>query len=125
MHESLVCEHLPFKPANSETISCQAVNKHATNRRIQLCWSFGYSSVEALATALLLKFSKEEENTYELVEPPISAWRAAYIGEKEESASHHWKIFTFAQQRAETPENDAQNLPEITWNVEISQSGDL
>ena len=30
---------------------------------------------------MLLKFSKEEENTYELVEPPISARRAAYIGD--------------------------------------------
>ena len=44
---------------------------------------------------MLLKFLKEEENTHELVEPRISARRATYIGEKEESASHHWESLYF------------------------------
>ena len=35
----------------------------------------------------------------------ISARRAPWIGEKEESASHH--LFTFARLRAEMSENDA------------------
>ena len=51
---------------------------------------------------------KITENIYfphELVISEIPARRAAWPGEKEESASHH--LFAFAQLRAEMPENEA------------------
>ena len=63
---------------------------------------------------------KIAENIYfphELVIPEIPARRAAWVGEKEESASHH--LFAFAQLRAEMAENDARRPPENIRKWEI------
>ena len=47
-------------------------------------------------------------HTRKLVIPGMGARRATWIGEKEESASHHlFIIICFAQLRAEMAENDA------------------
>ena len=74
---------------------------------------------------MLLKFSKEEENTYELVEPPISARRAAYIGEKEESASHHWKSLLLRGSAPKHPKmmpKTSRRLPETSKFLNLGTS---
>ena len=64
---------------------------------------------------MLLKFLKEEENTHELVEPRISARRATYIGEKEESASHHF-------QKKITPKRTPLNYPQRIENFHFTST---
>ena len=68
------------------------------------------------------KIAENLEFPHELVIPGIPARRAPWPGEKEESASHHFKTSVcFAQLRAEISENDAQRPPESVGNQEISE----
>ena len=58
-------------------------------------------------------------HTCKLVIPGMGARRATWIGEKEESASHHlFIIMCFAQLRAEMAENDARRRQETSRNAE-------
>ena len=69
-------------------------------------------------TNFLNKNAENVASAPQLVEPRISARRAPWSGEKEESASHHlFIIICFAQLRAETAENDARRRQETSRNA--------
>ena len=72
---------------------------------------------------MLEKVSKFDAHTHRIVDLRIWARRAAWTGEKEESASHH--LFAFAQLRAEMSENDAGEAWRSSEIVRICYSHDF